>query len=69
MDTDWLAGMHITACIAEEFCPQCNKDAEGCKCPNKADLLDGKTRGDHMKASVASIYFKAIQGMKKVKDE
>jgi len=33
-------------CIASEYCPQCGNDENGCYCPNKADLLDGETRGD-----------------------
>lgn len=33
-------------CIASEYCPQCGNDENGCHCPNKADLLDGETRGD-----------------------
>jgi len=26
-------------CLASEYCPQCGKDAQGCKCPNKEELL------------------------------
>src|SRR5271166_1383907 len=33
-------------CIPSEYCPQCGNDENGCHCPNKADLLDGETRGD-----------------------
>ena len=39
----------IKECIEAEYCPQCHKDANNCKCPNKAELLDGKTVGDHLK--------------------
>ena len=37
-----------TACLPCEYCPQCHKDAERCHCPNKAELLDSKTVGDHL---------------------
>jgi hypothetical protein len=47
------------ACIKAEFCPQCGWDAERCRCPNKADLLDGKTRADHL----ASKLFQAREAM------
>jgi len=36
------------ACLPCEFCPQCHRDAERCRCPNKEELLDGKTVGDHL---------------------
>ncbi len=37
-----------TACIGAEFCPQCGHDAQTCQCPNKTELLGGKTRADHL---------------------
>ncbi len=40
--------MFKAACISSEYCPQCGWDAERCKCPNKEELLDGLTRGDHL---------------------
>jgi hypothetical protein len=40
------ASFKAAGCIPSEYCPQCGNDENGCHCPNKADLLDGETRGD-----------------------
>jgi hypothetical protein len=49
-----------TACIPEEFCPQCTKDAEHCICSNKDELLDGKTVKDHIASWRPPQYLKGL---------
>ena len=34
-----LNGLKLAECLPSEYCPQCQKDAQTCKCPNKDELL------------------------------
>jgi hypothetical protein len=57
------------ACIPEEFCPQCGSDAQRCRCPNKADLLDGETVGDKLASPATTAVNNAGKGHGEVEGE